>query len=350
MGALCDYRIRLVHAHFAVKNFLRRLLGDTSTSSNAQNADTADSRAPTMPRDAREWLPALDIDELFFNGLFESECVEATNKDMRGSMELTIISALNKLCRTEMAGSQLLPRVPSVLPQLLKSLRDDNVSSKELADHISKDMVLVAELIHEVNSAHFKQADKVTGLDNAVCILGQNGLRLLLAKVSFRPIMNLQSGHLTKIAAPRLWAHADKCATAAGYLAKTRKQNEFAAYLAGLMQNAGLVVACRMIDHMCAPDKLPRTRQFRRELIEASCRLSCSIAAQWDFPEAVIDAMRRQPAEDDIAAQRLVLSLEQADLLAKIDALKRQGILQLDDPTLDIESHAVIAECMELLK
>jgi HD-like signal output (HDOD) protein len=341
--ALCDYWCCLLSIPFAVKNFLRRLLGDTPPASDTSSFAQVKVGRPALGADASGWAPELDIDGLFFNWLFESPCSTDAAPTARSTLELTIIGALQKLCGTEMAGSQLLPRVPSVLPQLLKSLRDENVSSKTLAEHISKDMVLVAELIHEVNSAYFKQADKVSELDNAVRLLGQNGLRLLLAKVSFRPIMNVQSGHLTKMAAPRLWAHADKCAMVAAYLAKTRGQDEFAAYLAGLMQNVGLVVACRMIDYMCPPDKLPRTQQFRLDLINTSRQLSCSIAAQWDFPDTVIDAMR--PSSNSKPA----LCLHQADLLAKIDTLHHHTALQLDDPLLAIDHHPTLTECLRLL-
>ena len=76
------------------------------------------------------------------------------------------------------------------MPQILKSLRDENGSNSELAFHIAKDLVLVSELLHEVNAAHFNLAQKIIHLDKALQLLGQNGLRILVAKVAFRLIFN----------------------------------------------------------------------------------------------------------------------------------------------------------------
>ena len=41
----------------------------------------------------------------------------------------------------------LLPRAPHVIPQLMKTLRDEGYSSVDVASRISKDVVLTAEVV-----------------------------------------------------------------------------------------------------------------------------------------------------------------------------------------------------------
>lgn len=105
-------------------------------------------------------------------------------------------------------------------------------------------------------------------------LLGQNGMRMLLARVAFRPIVSMQSGGLTIRTAPLIWRQSEKCALAANLVAPAMQANAFDAYLAGLMANVGLVVAFRLIDQMHAPDAFPQSDAFIARCLRkrASCR------------------------------------------------------------------------------
>lgn len=336
----------------SVKNFLRQLFGFSKKTASKQvvvrpPVSVDNSPATQRMETAPVWQAQVDVDGLFFDWLFHtSEQTRTRANRLDESMERAIIGALEKLNQSELAGSNLLPRVPSVLPQLLKSLREEHVSGAELARHIGKDMVLVAELIQEVNSAYYHPVDKIINLDNAIRMLGQNGLRMLVARVSFRPIIHIGSGHLTKLVTPRIWEHADKCALACRLLAQQRGQDPFGAFLAGLMQNVGLVVACRIIDHVCEPGNIPNSAKFNSALIVAARALSCNIARHWDFPESVIQAIHdsTQPG-----LSGLQLCLQQADTLSKIYLLVQDAQLKPDDPALQLDQDECIRACYSAL-
>lgn len=294
------------------------------------------------------WQAQVALDTLFFDWLLNSSATGHHRDALKESMEKAIIGALEKLGKSELAGSNLVPRVPSVLPQLLKSLRDEHVSEAELVRHIGKDMVLVAELIHEVNSAYYQPVDRIIDLDKAIRMLGQNGLRMLVAKVSFRPIIHIGSGHLTKLVTPHIWEHADQCALACRHLAQQRGQDPFCGFLAGLMQNVGLVVACRIVDHVCEPESIPDSASFKSAFCVSARVLSCSIARQWGLPDSIIQAI--QSASDfDSQLSGLSLSLHQADALSKIYLLVRYARLSETDPALRLDQDAGILACYTAL-
>lgn len=243
--------------------------------------------------------------------------------------EQLIEAELVRLADAPGAGADLVPRVPEVVPQLLRSLRDDGVSGAQLARQLSQDVVLVAEVIREVNSPWYHPAAPVRNIEGALMLLGQNGLRMLIARVAFRPIINMQSGPLARHAAPLVWRHAEKCAMAASLLAPALKANPFEAYLAALMHNVGLIVALRLIDRMVPEHAAPQSDAFCAALFARARTLSSRIAAVWEFPVTVSAAVAQAALPN---APALARTLAQADRLAKLRMLVDGGQFAHDDP------------------
>jgi HD-like signal output (HDOD) protein len=227
-------------------------------------------------------------------------------------------------------AASLVPRVPAVIPQLLGSLRDDSLSGADLARQVAQDVVLVAEVIREANSPYYRPATPVKTIEGAVMLLGQNGLRMLLARVAFRPVVGMQSGRYARQVAPLVWTQSEQCALAASILAGGLDANPFDAYLAGLMHNIGLIVAFRVIDRILPADQapglpgLPASAAFCASLLEQSRGLSAVIAAEWNFPDAVATAIGTPRATP------LGLALALGDRVAKLRLLVDAGVLERD--------------------
>ena len=152
-------------------------------------------------------------------------------------------------------------------------------------------------------------------------LLGENGLRMLLARVSFRPIISMQSGHYARMVAPQVWRQAEKCALAASLLSTRMGVNPFEAYLSGLMQNVGLIVAFRLIDHISPDQSLPYSAEFCTRLFTDARTLSSRIAALWDFPPSVAAAIEEsgRPGASGLA-QALAYGDQGAKLRMMVDA------------------------------
>ncbi|MDB5805715.1 MAG: hypothetical protein JWN73_3037 [Betaproteobacteria bacterium] len=243
--------------------------------------------------------------------------------------EKLILDELARLIESPAAGADLVPRVPAVIPQLLRSLRDDSVSGAELSRQLAQDVVLVAEVIREANSPYYRPAKPVRTIEGAVMLLGQNGMRMLLARVAFRPIINTQSGPFAQQVAPQVWRQSESCALAASMLAPAMGANPFEAYLAGLLHNVGLIVAFRLVDKIYSGPGLPQAEEFSADLLHLARRLSARIAAQWEFPVTVSGAIGSAGAVDGPPLAR-VLAL--ADRIASLRLLVDTGRLAPDDP------------------
>ena len=240
--------------------------------------------------------------------LFYRLAGRAAAREVLPSTEKLILDEFARLVEAPQSGADLVPRVPAVIPQLLRSLRDDTVSGAELSRQLAQDVVLVAEVIREANSPYYRPAAPVKTIEGAIMLLGQNGMRMLLARVAFRPIISMQTGHFAHQVAPQVWRQSEACALAASMLAPAMRANPFEAYLAGLLHHVGLIVAFRLIDQIYTGDALPQSDQFCAALLSNARLLSARIAALWDFPVTVSGAIE-QAGQPDAPPLAQVLAL-----------------------------------------
>ena len=274
--------------------------------------------APAAP--AQEPAPAPDLSLLFYLWL-----AGAASTEVPAATEQLILGELARLVASPQDGADLVPRVPAVIPQLLKSLRDDAMSGAELSRQLAQDVVLVAEVIREANSSYYSPSAPVRTIEAAVMLLGQNGMRMLLARVAFRPIISMQTGRFAHQGAPLVWRQSEACALAASLLAASRGANVFEAYLAGLLHHVGLIVALRLIDQVYTGAALPDSPSFAAALLLQARRLSARIAALWEFPQGVADAIDGAGAGARGSALGAVLA--DADRLAMLRLLVDGGRL-----------------------
>jgi HD-like signal output (HDOD) protein len=252
-----------------------------------------------------------------------------------------VLDELARLARAPGDAADLVPRVPEVIPRLLRSLREEGVSGAELARQVTQDAVLVAEVIREANSPLYRQAKPVRTVDAAILVLGQNGLRMLLARVAFRPVMGVASGRVARTAAPRLWQHSERCARAAALLAPHMGADPFEGCLAGLMIDVGLVVALRLLDRLHGAQPAPAASLAGPEadaaLVDALApgarQLSARIALHWELPPPIAAAIL-QAGQSDGPTTPLAKALGEADRLARLRLLFDHGVLAADAPPL----------------
>jgi HD-like signal output (HDOD) protein len=296
-----------------MKRWLARLFGTREAGVPvAAPSDAANNGSDVAAEDA---TPAeLDLDLAFFHWLAGPHVTGKPAPDG------PVLDELARLARDPHGAAALVPRVPAVIPQLLRSLRVDDTGAGALARQVAQDPVLVAEVIREVNSPYYQPASPIRNLEGAVLLLGQNGLRMLLARVAFRPIISQQAGPLARLVAPPLWRQSELCAQAAGLLAPRNKVDPFEAYLAGLLHNVGLVVAFRVIEQLLPPGALPDGDAFGTRLVAAARLISARIADGWELPPAIGHAIAHL---GDAGA--LPTLLHDADRLAKLQMLAGSG-------------------------
>lgn len=242
-----------------------------------------------------------------------------------------VLEDLARLAAAPAAGAAMVPRVPEIIPQLLRLLLEEDMNVTALARALGRDPVLVAELYREANRPLYRPryhaGPPVSSIDGAIMLLGQSGMRMLLMRIALRPILSMQNGRMARRTAPAIWRQSEKCATAASSLAPGLQANAFEAYLAGLMHNVGLIVAFRLIDELDLEDALPQDEDFVAALFAHARALSARIASLWEFPDAVAAAIAQTDAEDPVTR-----ALALGDRLAKLRMLVDAGRFQNDDP------------------
>ncbi|MET3131211.1 HD-like signal output (HDOD) protein [Oxalobacteraceae bacterium GrIS 1.11] len=289
-----------------------------------------------------------NINANYYGWLFGAQ--DDSNLDVN-AQEIQVLEALETIVNSKHSGADLVRRMPGLIPQVLQSLRTENFSGADIARKISSDVVLVAAVIRLANNA-IQHGDKgITSVEHAVIVIGQEGLRQLVTTVAFRPIIDLNSGHFTRLLAPRIWDQSERCAVASRIFAEQQGIDPFQAFLAGLVQNVGLIVSLRMMDQAAKGSPHLGSALFCATLLRDARLLSCGVAQEWNFPEAVTLAIREQLNMHKHAAMSpLGQLLSMTDYLGKVKILVENARLDEHQPGLFHGLPAYANECFHALQ
>lgn len=286
----------------------------------------------------------IDVDNLFFPWLLGQDAPAAQDIN---ETEAGVLRALKRAAdEDDAATADLVPRMPSVIPVLLRSLRDSQISNRQLAAQVTQDPVLLAAVLRQVNSSYYRRATPIRTIEEAIAVLGLNGLRMLVARVAFKPLFNADLGRFTRLGAPRMWELAEPCAVACAHLAQRRHVDSFEAYLAGLLRNVGVIVALRVTDQAGAvADGALRSLAFHASFIHYTRRLARLVGRHWEFPIAALAADSQASQADPELAHVLYL----ADRTGKIRVLVRHGALREEHAEACLENDEIAGCYREIL-
>ncbi|MDE2564889.1 MAG: HDOD domain-containing protein, partial [Burkholderiales bacterium] len=199
--------------------------------------------------------------------------------------------ALQRLAERASASppdATLLPRTAGVVPQVLAQLRGPAWSLPVLAEHVSRDVTLVAETLALANGALYRHGEAVVDLAQAIRVLGADGLRRAVARIVFRPVADPRSGELAARGAAWLWTHTDRKAQLCAALAQDAGLDPFDAYLLALVHGAGWGVVLRALDAAQAGPVLRPGPALAAALAAARDGLCLPIARHWQLPPALL--------------------------------------------------------------
>jgi HD-like signal output (HDOD) protein len=242
-----------------------------------------------------------------------------------------LLERLDEVIASDALRANLLPRAPHVVPQLMKTLRDESYSSVDVASRISRDVVLSAEVIKSATAAYRAKEDDEGEIDlaRAVAIIGTAGLRRAIASVVLRPIFESGGDTLSAKAAVKIWRDADRKARLSAAVAGQESLDPFDGYLAGLLHNSGWTALLRAIDgfedlifgnaDLAHPVVVP-------ELLRRRDALFGAIVGPWNLSPAV-DRLAEEVGRFGLDAARspLGIALRESNRLAALYALAPTG-------------------------
>lgn len=218
---------------------------------------------------------------------------------------------------------RLVPSFPSVAQRIVAVAKQDHASSQQLSELVKMDPSFSAELLRFANSALFGARHSVSGLTQAIMMLGTDRVKTMASFV----VLNRMVRYSVKIQALRkVWLHSLATAIIAQEAATRMGIESDTGYTAGLLHNLGTLGLMsaypgeysRMLE--VSNDFGFDLLQTERDLFDIDhCGAGAYLAHDWEFPAelaAAIAVHHREPVLDKKGLENLIqVSWRLADCL-----------------------------------
>lgn len=260
------------------------------------NAARTGGASPTI------MFTAADLEIEFYQQVFQSE-VRRTS--VLSVPEKLAVQLVEETLRNTESRNRAIPRLPSVVPQLLRSLRDPKASADSFVEIIRQDPVIASAVLKMANSAYFNPTrTRIDSFQRAVVTLGIQGLRSILSTAVMQPIIHCRSPFFVHFG-KKLWDHSLCCAVACQVIAAQDGEEPFKAYLLGLIHDIGKITVFTQLTQqlkLSPEDKKPPAHVFVHLMEKFANELSHTIAKDWAFPDDIADAIKAQISVRDPAS------------------------------------------------
>lgn len=179
-----------------------------------------------------------------------------------------------------------LPRQPMTLPMLTRALSDEKTDRKVLAGIILSDPSLTDQLLHVANSPMFHTGDKpVESVDQAIFLLGINGIRNVVSAALMRPMMAARNSR-EALFAQRVWRWGLTCARSAELVANLQGKDGSLYFMAGLLPALAYITLRRellRIGRSATPAAEPSPELIRQALSRYQWETAQVLANEWNL-------------------------------------------------------------------
>ncbi|MCP5051959.1 MAG: HDOD domain-containing protein [bacterium] len=140
----------------------------------------------------------------------------------------------------QLKHSNRVPSLPQVLQEVVRASGDSDLSSKELAKIIKKDLSLTAQLLKLVNSPRYHRSGRISSIDYAVTQVGTRAAIAMALSTGIYRAFNGTGGSINPL---QFWHHSLETAVAGREIAIIYGyQPVEEAFVLGLMHDLGLLV------------------------------------------------------------------------------------------------------------
>ncbi len=204
-----------------------------------------------------------------------------------------------------LASNGALPSIPKVIALLLNELDRPEPDLRKISQLINTDPVLTTRLLQLANSAQFQFASKISSVSEALALMGLDQVRSLATAAAvvgaFRAIPGMDMH--------QFWRYSLNVAKLARILGGMARQNQSAAFTAGLIHAIGeLVMHLGLSDELIALDQKISPLALKRAAAEhkilgfSYADVGAGFARNWQFPQPIVDALEHQclPFENNV--------------------------------------------------
>ncbi|EGR0789511.1 HDOD domain-containing protein [Vibrio vulnificus] len=218
-----------------------------------------------------------------------------------------------------------LPRIESVLQELLEMVNRDNFDFSELSKKLAMDQVLSARLLRMANSAHFAGNKPLSNLNEAVIRVGSGAVRTLVSSsILYSAFPKIETLNIKDY-----WANTFEVAMIASKLADQAKLDANEVFTTGVLHNIGELMIHSLvpeqaieISNKIAEGQSPLSAQ-REVLGTDATKLGAKLAEAWKFPPEMKDAIENinHPGKAKIAKRLACLLYLARDINKRWDSM-----------------------------
>ena len=213
-----------------------------------------------------------------------------------------------------------LPSMPVVIQEIMASFNNENLDSSALAEMIARDQGLSAKVLRVANSPFYGLPRTIASIQDAVVVMGFNGVRSLVLSAGFVHAFPATVGSLFDRDA--YWKHSFRVAGYAKALAHSLRQDPQMAFTAAMFHEIGQLVL-----DACIPEQFALVLQQRKitglSLAEIEqtefgfdhALIGSEMARQWNFPLEIEHAIRYWATPDHEPFRELTGTVYAAVLL-----------------------------------
>jgi HD-like signal output (HDOD) protein len=204
-----------------------------------------------------------------------------------------------------LASNEALPSIPKVIALLLNELDQEEPDLRKISQLINTDPILATRLLRLANSAQFQFANKISSVSEALALMGLDQVRTLATAAAVAGAFTAIPG----IDMNQFWRYSLNTAKLARTLAGMVRQNQPAAFTAGLIHATGELVMhlglpkeLGVLNQKLPPLALKRASAERKLLGYCFADVGAGFARNWQFPQPIVDALEHQnaPFENEV--------------------------------------------------
>jgi HD-like signal output (HDOD) protein len=220
------------------------------------------------------------------------------------------------------------PQRPSLLPQLMEAISDEEASLRALSRIVIQDPRLTGEMLRIANSALYRvSSTPVESIEQAAALLGTRSIRMLISGVLIEPLAHA-AGRPDRFGS-MAWEHATYSASAAdAWATRSGDADPFAAHMLALLHGLGVVTVYRvMLDIYAGHPDMPHDAAAIATAMEDGASVAASrIAMSWGLSEGTQKTLEANPvAASGAEHPPLVRALQFGLLAGGLTLLCRHG-------------------------
>jgi HD-like signal output (HDOD) protein len=271
---------------------------------------------PAFPPPGRPTVPQKPVQRMVYaEALYNPRAADTADVD---ASQTQLVQAATQTVAHVGTEPRYTPRRPSLLPQLLEAVNDEEASLRALSRIVMQDPRLTGEMLRIANSALYRVSpEPVESIERAAALLGTRGIRMLMSAALLEPLTH--SGGRSDRFGDVIWEHSTYSATAAdAWATRSQDADPFTAQMLALLHGLGVVTVYRVLmDLYAVHTGLQQDAVAVTTAIEGSASMAaCRIASSWGLSESTQQALEANPAGGAGDAQPPLARALQFGLLA----------------------------------